>query len=152
MHLGIPYSPKCLSSGMECRTLGCILSPVAIVRLLTLLALLVTLPGYGLAGIAHVRSCQEQMSSASHATAPGDCCAGKNDVSTLCKRAGTQHGQKDPCGACKAGFNCKSPQSYEPTTAVSVRLLPARPPVPMELPELLLSHSPSGLWRPPCLI
>lgn len=123
------------------------------VRLLTLLALLVTLPGYGLAGIAHVRSCQEQMSSAfGHVALAGDCCPGKTDASTPCKRMGIQHGQKDPCGACKAGFNCKSPQSYEPITAVSVRAVPARPTVSFKAPTLLLSHSPDGLWRPPCRI
>jgi hypothetical protein len=120
------------------------------VRFLTLLVLLVTLPGYGLAGIAHVRSCQEQMSSQSHVA--GDCCPGKADATTACKRAGAQHGQKDPCGACKAGFNCKSPQSYEPVAVLNVIFQPGPSPVLTEPPALLVSHSLDGLLRPPCLI
>jgi hypothetical protein len=125
---------------------------VNILRPLSLLALLMTLPGYGLAGVTHVRSCQEQMDSAQLITAAGDCCPGKTDLDTPYKRGRTQHGQKDPCGACKAGFNCKSPQSFEPVTFVSVFFQAARPPIPVEPSPLLLAHSPDRLWRPPCLI
>jgi hypothetical protein len=120
-------------------------------RLLTLLILCVTLPGYGLAGITNVRSCQEQMNPASHLVMAGDCCPGKTHAGTPpCKRAGG--GQKIPCGACKAGFNCKSPQTYEPTASVTVFTLPAASVVLIDPPALPLSHSPNGLWRPPRLI
>jgi hypothetical protein len=123
-------------------------------RLLTVLALLVTLPGYGLAAVAQVRSCQEQMSTPHHVSLAGDCCPGKTAAGTLCKRAGggSQHGQKDPCGACKAGFNCKSPQSYEPTPSVTLLAVPPRSAVLTQPPALLISHSPDGLWRPPSFI
>jgi hypothetical protein len=122
------------------------------VRLLTLLALLVTLPGYGLAGIVNVRTCQEQMNPANHVSLASDCCPGKTHTGAPpCKRAGdgSQQGQKDSCGACKAGFNCKSPQSYEPSPSVTLFMLRAPSAVLTDPPALLLFHSPGGLWRPP---
>ena len=118
-------------------------------RLITILLTLLTLPGYGLAGLSQ-RSCQEEMRTASHITQAGDCCPGKGDPSTSCKQTGgSPLGKKDSCSACKAGYNCKSPQSYEPAPALVWLDLPARPTVSIDSPSLLISHSPNGLWRPP---
>jgi hypothetical protein len=46
-------------------------------RLFVLLAVLLTLPVYGLAAVAQ-RSCQEQMTVSSHVVQATDCCPGKN--------------------------------------------------------------------------
>jgi hypothetical protein len=119
-------------------------------RLLTVLLTMLTLPGYGLAGIAHVRSCQTQMASVHSVVAAGDCCRGKADQSAPCKRFGD--GKNGSCTPCKAGYNCKSPQTYEPTHLVATLVAPARPVLTANLPTLIPSHSPNGLWRPPRLI
>jgi hypothetical protein len=118
-------------------------------RQLTILLTVLTLPGYGLAGISH-RSCQQQMSSPSHVVALGDCCPGKLDQNTDCNQDGhSPAGKHDPCGACKAGYNCKSPQSYEPTHGLVLLISPAPSAPGIAPPPLLYSHSPDGLWRPP---
>jgi hypothetical protein len=118
-------------------------------RLLTIVVTVLTLPGYGLAGVSH-RSCQEQMSSTSHVAATGDCCPGKADQNTDCKPDGQSPlGKNGPCSACKAGYNCKSPQSFEPTAALVLMILPARSISSVTPPPPLFSHSPDGLWRPP---
>jgi len=125
---------------------------VRTLRLITVLLTLLTLPGYGLAGLVQ-RSCQEEMRSSAHITFAGDCCPGKGDPSTSCKRPGDSPlGKKDSCKACKAGHNCKSPQSYEPAAALVWLILPAHSTVSIDPPSLLSSHSPDGLWRPPRFI
>lgn len=121
-------------------------------RLLTVLVTLLTLPGYGLAGITHVRSCQAQLESAHAVVAAGDCCPGKADQSAPCKRFGDGAGKNGTCTPCKAGYNCKSPQTYEPTHLVAMLVVPARPVLTANLPTLITSHSPNGLWRPPRFI
>jgi len=119
---------------------------------MTVLALLLTLPIYGLAGAVQ-RSCQQEMSASSHITLAGDCCPGKSDSGKACKQFGKSPlGKKDSCTACKAGYNCKSPHSYEPAPALVWLVLPIRSTVSLESPSLLSSHSPDGLWRPPRLI
>ena len=126
------------------------MSTMRCTRLLVLLFTLLTLPVYGLAGVMQ-RSCQEQMSTVSHTPQVGDCCPGKTDQATPCKRLGDSDGPagKGSCTACKAGYNCKSPQSFEPSSAALLYLLPSRGAASAELPSPLISHSPDGLWRPP---
>lgn len=121
-------------------------------RLITILVLLLTLPIYSLAGVVQ-RSCQQEMNASTHVALAGDCCPGKSELGTSCKRLGDGPlGKKDSCTACKAGYNCKSPQSYEPAPALVWRVPPARATVSIDPPSLLSSHSPDGLWRPPRLI
>ena len=117
-------------------------------RLLTILVTVLTLPGYGLAGVSQ-RSCQEQMGSTTPAAVPGDCCSGKADQNTDCRQDGHSLGKNGPCSACKAGYNCKSPQSFEPTAALVLMILPARSTLLIAPPPPIFSHSPDGLWRPP---
>ena len=118
-------------------------------RILTVLATLLTLPSYGLTGVTH-RSCQEQMRASGQVTLAGDCCPGKGDQNSPCQQANNGGPVKNnPCSACKAGYNCKSPQSYEPTQALAWILLPARPTLAVEPSSSLRSRSPDGLWRPP---
>jgi hypothetical protein len=128
-------------------------SPVSIhmrrLRLLTVLVTLLTLPGYGFAGLGHVRSCQAQMQAPDRVVMAGDCCPGKVDQSAPCKRSGDAPGKNGSCTSCKAGYNCKSPQSYEPTHLVAMLVVPARPILTANLPTLVISHSSHGLWRPP---
>ena len=117
-------------------------------RLLTLAFTLLTLPAYGLAGLVQ-RSCQQEMSAPTHISAAGDCCPGKSDQGTTpCKRLG----DPDSCTSCKAGYNCKSPQSWQPGPALVSLVLPPRSKPSVVPPTLLFSHSPDGLWRPPTLI
>ncbi|MBS0367118.1 MAG: hypothetical protein JSR67_14980 [Proteobacteria bacterium] len=119
-------------------------------RLLVTLVTVLAVPAQGMAGLAYGRSCQEQMAALSHAVLAGDCCPGKADPGTACKDPGTgAPGKNAPCSACKAGFNCNSPQSYAP--AASVVWIPA---ISRSTPfsasfTPVLSRSPDGLWRPP---
>jgi hypothetical protein len=125
---------------------------VRTLRFIIVVLTLLTLPGYSLAGLAQ-RSCQEEMRSSTHVNLAGDCCPGKGDPGSSCKRLGDSPlGKKDSCSACKAGYNCKSPQSYEPASALVWFTLPAHSTVSVSPPSLLSSHSPDGLWRPPRFI
>jgi hypothetical protein len=120
-------------------------------RLQVVLAILLALPVYGLAGLTQ-RSCQEQMSAAHQVVLAGDCCPGKTDQGTPCKRLSNGPlGKTGSCTACKAGYSCKSPQSYEPGHGPVLFVLSARSTLSAEIPALLLSPSPEGLWRPPRL-
>ena len=128
------------------------MAPMRATRLWILLSVLLTLPGYGLAGSAQ-RSCQEQMVTAAHASLAGDCCPGKSDQGTPCKRLGEGTlGKHGGCSACKAGYNCKSPQSFELTDGPASLVVSVGPTSSLDPPILLLSDSPDGLWRPPRLI
>jgi hypothetical protein len=118
-------------------------------KLLTVLVTLLTLPGYGFAGLGNVRSCQAQMQAPDRVVMGGDCCPGKSDQSAPCKRSGGVPGKSGSCTSCKAGYNCKSPQSYEPTHLVTMLVVPTRPILTAELPTLVISYSSNGLWRPP---
>jgi hypothetical protein len=120
--------------------------------LFILLAVLFSLPGYGLAGFAQ-RTCQEQMAATDHVSAASDCCPGKTDHGIPCKRLGaTPLDKKGGCSACKAGYNCKSPQSFEPTETPRLLASSVARSSSLDPPFLLLSRSPNGLWRPPRLI
>jgi hypothetical protein len=124
---------------------------VSTIRLQVVLAILLTLPVYGLAGLTQ-RSCQEQMKAPHQIVLSGDCCPGKTDQSASCKRLGDGPlGKNGSCTACKAGYSCKSPQSYEPAQGPVLFVLSAQAALSAELPSLLLSPSPEGLWRPPRL-
>lgn len=120
------------------------------IRFLVVLVTLLTLPVYGLAGVTQ-RSCQDQMSASSHAPQIGDCCPGKSEQGAPCKGPGHGSPGKDSCTACKAGYNCKTPHSFEPAVAGVLYVLPARPITSTEVSSLLISHSPDRLWRPPIL-
>src|SRR5262249_61728716 len=113
-------------------------------RSLILLITLLTLPVYGLAGVTQ-RSCQDQMSAAGHTAQVGDCCPGKMDRGTPCKGLGDGSGPagKDSCTPCKAGYTCKSPQSFEPSTTVVLFVLPSQAATPAEPSSPLISHSPN---------
>jgi hypothetical protein len=120
--------------------------------LLTVLAIILTLPGYGLAGLAQ-RSCQEEMQAADQIVQAGDCCPGKGGQNSPCKQdENGAPGKNNPCSACKVGHNCKSPQSYEPTHTVVVVLVSDRPTLSADPPTLIHARGPAGLWRPPRLI
>jgi hypothetical protein len=125
--------------------------PVRTFRLHVVLAVLLTLPGYGMAGLTQ-RSCQEQMGAAHQVVLASDCCPGKTDQGTPCKRLGKGSLDKNgSCTACKAGYNCKSPQSYEPAHSLVLFVTPVRFTLSAEPPAPLLSHSLDALWRPPRL-
>jgi hypothetical protein len=122
------------------------------IRLFILLAVVISLPGYGLAGLAQ-RSCQEQMAAVDPVSLAGDCCPGKTDQGTPCKKLqDSPLGKKGGCSACKAGYNCKSPQSFEPTETPRLLASSVTSSSCLDPPALLLSLSPNGLWRPPRLI
>ena len=127
---------------------------VRIFRLLLILGTLLTLPVYGLAGIASARSCQAHMSSADQVSSPSDCCPGKTDLGTSCKNLGGSPltGKNGTCAACKAGVNCKTPSSFEPAHLITLPAAPIRSANSVDPPVLLASHTLDRLWRPPCLI
>jgi hypothetical protein len=121
-------------------------------RLIVLLVTMLTLPVYGLAGVTQ-RSCQEQMSAASHTIQAGDCCPGKTDPGTQCKdvKDASSPTGKGSCTACKAGYNCKSPHSYQPSSAPVLYVVSSPSTAWTVIPSPLISHSPDGMWRPPTL-
>jgi len=119
------------------------------IRLVFLLFTLLTLPVYGLAGVTQ-RSCQDQMSATSHTAQVGDCCPGKADQGTPCKGDDGSPG-KGSCTACKAGYSCKTSQSFEPAFVWILPSPPLRTTAPADISAILTSHSPDGLWRPPTL-
>ena|SRR5665213_971952 len=123
-----------------------------VTRFFIIVAVLLTLPGYGLAGIAQ-RTCQDQMASTDHVSVAGDCCPGKTDQGTPCKKLeDSPLGKKGGCSACKAGYNCKTPTSFEPTETPRFLASSVARSSSLDPPILLLSRSPNGLWRPPRLI
>jgi hypothetical protein len=67
------------------------------------------------------------MRASDHIVMLGDCCPGKADQNAPCKRFGDGSGKNGTCTPCKAGYNCKSPQTYEPTHLVALLVTPARP-------------------------
>ena len=89
----------------ECRSILQVPTPtyVSTLRLLTVLVTLLTLPGYGWAEFTHVRSCQVQMKDSDHVVMAGDCCPGKADQNSPCKRFGDGAGKNGTCTPCKAG-------------------------------------------------
>ncbi len=125
---------------------------VPTLRLLTVLVTLLTLPGFGWAEFTHVRSCQVQMKHSDRGVMAGDCCPGKADQNSPCKGFGDGAGKNGTCTPCKAGYNCKSPQSYEPTHLVAMLVTPTHPVLTANPPTLITSHSSNGLWRPPRFI
>ena len=98
-------------------------------RLQTILALSLTLPGYGRARLAHVRSCEAQMSTSNRVVKAGSCCPGKADQGAACKRFGdgAPPGKICPGTPRKDGHNDKSPQSHETTHALMLLVTPSRP-------------------------
>lgn len=125
----------------------CGMSPL---RLAVLLFTLLTLPLQGLAAVAQ-RSCQDQMSATSHTAQVGDCCPGKAAGDMHCKVPGDGSSGKDSCGACKAGYNCKTSQSFEPAFSLAVGYIPTRSTTPGDTASILISYSSDELWRPPTL-
>ena len=120
------------------------------IRLVVLLFTILTLPVYGLAGVTQ-RSCQDQMSSTAHTAQVGDCCPGKADQGTPCKGVDGGSPGKGSCTACKAGYNCKTSQSFEPAFVWVLPSPPNRTTTSADIAAILISHSPDGLWRPPTL-
>ena len=144
---GSQQSELSLSFGLSVTTMFHMRSP----RFLVLWAVLLTLPVYGLAAVAQ-RTCQEQMTHTGHVAQAGDCCPGQTDHGDGCKRLGDGPlGKGGSCSACKAGFSCKSPQSFEPTAGLVLYSQSFRSIAFADLPSVLTSHSPDGLWRPPTL-
>ena len=118
-------------------------------RLLVLLGTLLTLPVYGLAGIAY-RTCDPQVSAAGQTDVPADCCSGKFDQNAGCKQDGQVPGGKNaPSHACKASCGCASTHSYEPVSGWLVTVAVTHGIASADPPTLLSSRAPDGLWRPP---
>lgn len=121
-------------------------------RLLPVLALLLTLPLYGVAGIVSAFNCQGQAPRV-NAIAAMDCCPDHGGHDSDCNSLADQgHPVKtNSCSMCKAGFGCKSPTSFEPVHVLTISPVLAHDPGSAEPPPLLSAHSPDGLWRPPRL-
>jgi hypothetical protein len=120
------------------------------IRLVVLLFTLLTVPVYGLAGVTQ-RGCQDQMSATGHTAQAGDCCPGKADQGTPCKGFDNGSSGKDSCTACKAGYNCKIPHSFEPALIWVLSSAPTRTTTSTDVASILIPLSPDGLWRPPTL-
>jgi hypothetical protein len=119
-----------------------------ILRLLTIIATLLSLPVYGFAAADHARTYQQQLSGVKHVAMTGDCCPDAAGKSTPC-----QHPDKsNACNPCKAGQHCKSPQTYQPTQLSTVIVIPALQVAVDNIATHLSEYSPDRLLRPPSLI
>lgn len=116
-----------------------------LLRLLTIIATLLSLPAYGLAAVTHTRSCQEQVNTAQQAAMADDCCPHEAGKKAPCE----QPGKSDECSTCNTGHNCKSPQTYQPAQLSITVIIPARQVAVGVPPTHLSSHSPDLLLRPP---
>ncbi|HKT72081.1 MAG TPA: hypothetical protein VJQ47_04275 [Steroidobacteraceae bacterium] len=120
-------------------------------RSLVVFLTLLTLPGYGFTAFAQ-RSCQDEMRASTQVVLAGDCCQGQDAPGTHCKGlGGSPPGNKSSCPLCKVGHGCKSPPSYELGPALVWMLTAGATTSSADVPSLLSSHSPDGLWRPPRL-
>lgn len=124
-------------------------------RILTLLVLALTLPGYGLAGLGHVRGCDHAMGQmGSQAAAPLGCCAGGHHGMSGGQSTGhpVPSGQHGTCPYCSGGLSCNAPQALESSAIDPLLGAPAHTIPASRIPILTTLHSPDGLWRPPPLI
>jgi hypothetical protein len=81
--------PTCLAASMQFfATFHGLPHDMRTLRLQTILALSLTLPGYGRARLAHVRSREAHMSASNRAVKAGGCCPGKADQGAACKPFG----------------------------------------------------------------
>jgi len=121
-------------------------------RLISLFAVLLTLPLYGLAGAAHVRDC-DSASGMTHCGGAADpCCPEKGSPGFDCTMSGAPlSGTQGHCAPCEAGCHCQSAQCIEPGIVLLERIAPIRSDSPAHATPFPPSRSPDGLWRPPRL-
>jgi hypothetical protein len=130
-------------------------TPMRILRLLTMLVTLLSLPGYGVAALAPARVCDAQIYASPHTSAADECCP-QGQQHKSCERASQaahSSGHQGGCAGCQAGLTGGTgPQTFEAHTALAVWIPVIRTAVPKDSLTRLPSLSPDGLFRPPALI
>ena len=117
-------------------------------RLLTVFAVVLTLPAYGMAGYAQQTHTDSRVGGG--AAQWSDCCPGKTGAKTSCKVAmGGGASKTFGCGACKAGSCSKSTQVYEAIGSGAMTFVEAPQSIQTERISAYRAHGPYGLWRPP---
>jgi hypothetical protein len=131
-----------------------------LLRLFVITAMLVSLPGYGLAAAGQLRGCLASAplgaAHVAHAPMGGmhmDVMATSDDC---CPGAGGQHapdphpqGKDDGCASCLAGHGCKSPQGAQSIPAPPPLMFPAHPVVIDAVAANASLCGPDGPLRPP---
>ncbi|MET0660795.1 MAG: hypothetical protein ABW110_21845 [Steroidobacteraceae bacterium] len=118
-------------------------------RLITVLAVLLTLPFVGVASIASALTCDE---AAMAAPAEHDCCPDEHGGHAPAKTHAVDDevpAKSDGCGSCDSVQACKSPQSFESTSAPDFVLLPADQLILGAVSTRIPAHSPDLPLRPP---
>lgn len=113
-------------------------------RRLIALLLMVTLPAFAWAALGLPDACPMQsMSMEAMAEAGHDCC----DPAAAQTDDGS--GQTDHDHGCKPGQECKTGSLYEPQFPRTAQPPPAASAVAPSAESLILSRTPTGVWRPP---
>jgi hypothetical protein len=115
------------------------------VRFFALIALLMTLPVYGMAA-GHVRACAGQIDAAQSSEQGSRCCPDEHgDKNAPCEMPG----KGTPCAPCKLGHCASSVQALERAPELISILPSSTVPIVGPVTTLLTADSPDGLWRPP---
>ncbi|HKQ84586.1 MAG TPA: hypothetical protein VJS42_20475 [Steroidobacteraceae bacterium] len=120
-----------------------------VLRLITVLAVLLTLPFFGVASIAGARACVE---AAMAAPAEHDCCPDEQGSHAQAETHASHDGapaQTDGCGSCDSVHACKSPQSFESTSVPAFEFVPIDQPALGTVSARIPAHSPDLPLRPP---
>ena len=156
--MALPRAPGQGSRGWILTLFGAdaLIFAVRHLRVVILLVVALTLPGYGLADLAHVRACPNAMGDmGAHAMSGHGCCPGAGGPVTSTQHAGgnrsrTTHRSGSPCNS---PFCCKVAQPLLQLNAIAPPLGATRPSMPdIEPLRLEPSSRSDGLWRPPRLI
>lgn len=123
-------------------------APMKLLRLVLTFLLMLVIPFLGTPAYAMPQPSpcpmQSDMTHSMDMPSGHDCCqmamAAKSDASSKAKSP----------SPCKFGQDCKLGQVYSPAlVAFTFQVLAATPVVTVPPDSVMLSHDPSGLWRPP---
>lgn len=113
-----------------------------LLRLLTTLLLIVTLPAYAWASLGLSSHCPMEQARGAALADGSDCCdpADPGD-------SGEGKGSKSQ--PCKAGQECKAGSLYQPRPERVALPAPAAREIPSAVRHLFVSRDSTGVWRPP---
>lgn len=120
------------------------------IRLLTIVALMLSLPTYGVAAAVYAHACSMQPTATDSSGMGADCCPQKHHASH--PPCGSPDGKSSCDPSCAFGHGCNGLQALDRVTSISVSVVYSTDAASRPVLTLPVSHSPNGLWRPPRLI
>jgi hypothetical protein len=118
---------------------------VRLIRLLALIAVVLTLPLYGVAFAAPARLCAPHEAPSVSAETRGECC----NAQAHAQRSSTNTGADCLGAACHCATGCAQSQAFDrPALLMPVFLLTSDRAI-SRVATLMTADSPQGLWRPP---